>query len=221
MPAAKITSVASISVFFLRHENKLIWIFGIRNWEFGIRFIHILQIPNSEFPIPLLQFLYYMISPLIPSAITLDDISHLAGGEVKITVLRLDKLHQQISGNKWFKLRYYLEEAKAMNKKNIVTFGGAWSNHLLATAAASQLYGFNSTGIIRGEEPAELSSTLASVKELGMKLVFSSREQYREKYIPSELLSAEDYLIPEGGYGEKGAKGAATILEHCPNDFTH
>jgi 1-aminocyclopropane-1-carboxylate deaminase len=162
-----------------------------------------------------------MISPITPSAITIDDITHLSDGSVSIAVLRLDKIHPQISGNKWFKLRYYLEEATALNKKNIVTFGGAWSNHLLAVASATQLNGLGSTGIIRGEEPPELSSTLTEAKKLGMKLIFISREGYREKQVPAGILSTDDYLVPEGGYGAPGAKGAATILDHCGNDFTH
>lgn len=162
-----------------------------------------------------------MISPLNPLDITIDDISHLSDGSVSIAVLRLDKIHLQVSGNKWFKLRYYLEEAKALNKKNIVTFGGAWSNHLLATAAAAQLYGMGSTGIIRGEESPELSFTLAEAKKLGMKLIFISREAYKEKQVPPGIVTTDDYLVPEGGYGKPGAKGAATILDHCPDDFTH
>jgi 1-aminocyclopropane-1-carboxylate deaminase len=162
-----------------------------------------------------------MVSALTPGNITIDNISYLFGGMTEVSVLRLDKLHPLISGNKWFKLRYYLEEAKTLQKKNIVTFGGAWSNHLLATAAASRLYGFTSTGIIRGQEFPGLSSTLQQVKELGMQLIFISREEYKKKYVPPELLSAGHYMIPEGGYGEKGADGAATILAHCPGPFTH
>ena len=67
---------------------------------------------------------------------------------IKADMLRLDKIHPFVSGNKWFKLRYYLEEAKQQNKKRIVTYGGAWSNHIIATAAACQLHGINCTGII-------------------------------------------------------------------------
>lgn len=134
---------------------------------------------------------------------------------VEISVLRLDKIHPLISGNKWFKLRYYLEEAKQQNKKTIVTFGGAWSNHILATAAACKMNGFNSIGIIRGEKPANLSPTLLQSQEEGMQLFFTNREQYSQKKIPAELNTAKNYFINEGGYGVNGSKGAATILDHC------
>jgi 1-aminocyclopropane-1-carboxylate deaminase len=162
-----------------------------------------------------------MVLPLTPDNIITDDISYLFGGLAEVGVLRLDKLHPLISGNKWFKLRYYLEDAKTLQKKNIVTFGGAWSNHLLATAAAAKLHGFKATGIIRGQEAPGLSYTLQQVKELGMQLIFISREEYRRKYVPPELLSSDHYLIPEGGCGEPGVKGAATILDHSEPGFTH
>ena len=97
---------------------------------------------------------------------------------VEISVLRLDKIHPLISGNKWFKLRYYLEEAKQQNKKTIVTFGGAWSNHILATAAACKMNGFNSIGIIRGEKPANVSLTLLQSQAEGMQLFFMKMDCY-------------------------------------------
>jgi len=136
-------------------------------------------------------------------------------------VLRLDKIHPFISGNKWFKLRYYIREAKQQNKKTLLSFGGPWSNHIIAIAAAGELYGFKTTGIIRGEEPAELSPTLQQAKAMGMQLIFSSREDYKQKRIP--LVSIDDtYIINEGGYGMNGADGAATILDHCRKEiYTH
>ena len=83
------------------------------------------------------------------------------------------------------------------------------------------MYGLNSTGIIRGEEPAVLSETLRCVKEWGMDLVFVSRSDYGDKYIPAEVNTPTAYVINEGGYGENGAKGAATIVDLCSRDFTH
>src|SRR5689334_16407671 len=80
--------------------------------------------------------------------------------KVDISILRLDKIHPDISGNKWFKLKYYLDEAISRHTQTIATFGGAWSNHILATAAACQLKNLKSTGIIRGEQPKEFSYTL-------------------------------------------------------------
>jgi len=141
---------------------------------------------------------------------------------IKISVLRLDKLHPVISGNKWFKLRFYLEEAKQKRRQSIVTFGGAWSNHIVATAAACKAENLLCSGIIRGEKPAKLSSTLLKAAALGMKLHFISRKDFKEKKIPPEFLNDEHYLIPEGGYGELGVSGASTMLSYCNLDsFTH
>ena len=146
--------------------------------------------------------------------ITLDQLSlpEISVKKIDVSVLRLDKIHPAISGNKWFKLRYFLEEAKSLHKKKIVTYGGAWSNHIIATAAACRLNGFEVTGIIRGEEAAELSPTLKQAKEEGMNLIFISRDDYSRKKIPEEINTDDYYLIPEGGYGKMGAAGAATIL---------
>jgi 1-aminocyclopropane-1-carboxylate deaminase/D-cysteine desulfhydrase-like pyridoxal-dependent ACC family enzyme len=142
--------------------------------------------------------------------------------KVIASVLRLDKIHPLVSGNKWFKLRYYLQEAKVQHKKTIVTFGGAWSNHILATAAACKINQLNSIGIIRGEEAATLSPTLIQAKELGMQLIFVSREDYVNKIIPPELNREETYFINEGGYGTLGAEGASTILDYCEKkSYTH
>ncbi|MBK5270450.1 MAG: 1-aminocyclopropane-1-carboxylate deaminase [Bacteroidia bacterium] len=142
--------------------------------------------------------------------------------KVQVNVLRLDNIHPIISGNKWFKLRYYLDEANQQNKKAIVTFGGAWSNHIIATAAVCRENNFPSFGIIRGEEFSNLSPTLIMAKELGMQLVFISREDYHLKKIPGRLNNSEYYFINEGGYGMKGAEGAATILDYCNKEnYTH
>src|SRR6476659_5933636 len=121
---------------------------------------------------------------------------------LSVSVLRLDKIHPVISGNKWFKLHYYLDEARKKQKKSIVTFGGAWSNHIVATAAVCEMNGLSSIGIIRGEEPSQLSATLTQAKQYGMKLYFTSREEYAEKIIPPGLWNDSCYLINEGGYGE-------------------
>jgi 1-aminocyclopropane-1-carboxylate deaminase len=157
------------------------------------------------------------------SKITLDKLSRplFLEKNVEVFILRLDKIHPVISGNKWFKLRFYLEDAKAQNKTTIITMGGAWSNHIVATAAASQLYGLDSIGIIRGEEPRNWSSTLLQAKALGMHLIFTTRDEYRSKKIPPELSNEKIYFIDEGGYGQKGMEGAATILSYCSkNNFT-
>ncbi|HVT87127.1 MAG TPA: pyridoxal-phosphate dependent enzyme [Chitinophagaceae bacterium] len=141
---------------------------------------------------------------------------------IEVAVLRLDKIHPVISGNKWFKLQFYIEEAIRSQKKTIVTFGGAWSNHIIATAAACKQKNLTCIGIIRGKQPAELSATLRYSKEIGMKLFFLDRNEYREKRIPDALKQEDYYFINEGGYGEQGAKGAEIILKHCDkNNFSH
>jgi len=131
-------------------------------------------------------------------------------------VLRLDKIHPVISGNKWFKLKYYLEEAKKNNSKQILTSGGAYSNHIVAAACAAKSIGIKSTGIIRGEQPARLSHTLVHAKNYGMQLEFISRDDYRKRNEKSfnDMLSerfAGALIIPEGGAGAHGIKGSAEI----------
>jgi 1-aminocyclopropane-1-carboxylate deaminase len=163
---------------------------------------------------------------LLFESITVDEIDLPAIREknIRVSVLRLDKIHPVISGNKWFKLKYYLEEARDQQKNHIVTFGGAYSNHIIATAAAGKLYGLRTSGIIRGEQPQKLSHTLLLAKEYGMQLIFTNREEYRNKKIPKEIRGSSDniYLINEGGYGRLGVKGAAEILDQCKKEnFSH
>lgn len=156
--------------------------------------------------------------------ISVDDLTFDEFNEknIRVSVLRLDKIHPLISGNKWFKLRFYLDEARKQGKKSIVTFGGAWSNHILATAAACRIEKFFSIGIIRGEAPTTLSLTLEKAKELGMQLTFINRDEYKQKNIPPQLQASEHFFIPEGGYGDPGVKGASTILDHCnKEEFSH
>lgn len=153
--------------------------------------------------------------------ITTDPVSSFFSKDIYVDVLRLDKIHPVISGNKWFKLRYYLETAKKENKKHIVTFGGAWSNHIIACAAVCYAEGFLCTGVIRGEEPAVYSKTLQEAKAYGMQLHFVSREEYKEKIIPENIYKNDCYIIPEGGYGSIGAEGAATILNYSNKNYTH
>ena len=161
-----------------------------------------------------------MVQVLAFEQITIDDISFLYRS-VKVSVLRLDKINPVISGNKWFKLRFYLEEALKQKKKGIVTFGGPWSNHIVATAAICNMHGLESLGIIRGEEPGNPSLTLQQAKQEKMQLVFVSRPDYRNQKIP-ETISIDDYLlVREGGYGPPGMAGASTILDYATNDFTH
>lgn len=139
-------------------------------------------------------------------------------------VLRLDQIHPEISGNKWFKLKYNLEQAKVENKKTILTFGGAYSNHIAATAVACKLAGFKSIGMIRGEESSASNSTLALATENGMQLVFVSRELYKQKREQSYLQALQSeysdaYIIPEGGDNALGQKGCEEILSNSTSEY--
>ncbi len=136
-----------------------------------------------------------------------------------VTIKRLDQIHPQISGNKFFKLKYNFLAAQQLGYKNILTFGGAFSNHIAATAYAAHHFGFKSVGIIRGEELANkvLNHTLSTAQQFGMQLHFVSREKYRLK--DTEIFLEElqkqypnTYLIPEGGTNDLAIKGCKEIL---------
>jgi 1-aminocyclopropane-1-carboxylate deaminase/D-cysteine desulfhydrase-like pyridoxal-dependent ACC family enzyme len=147
--------------------------------------------------------------------------------QVKVSVLRLDKIHPALSGNKVFKLHFFLKEALACGHKTVVTFGGAYSNHLAATAFACKALNLQSIGIVRGERPATLSHTLEQCMEYGMHIKFISRAAYDNKEdddfrnaIKGEF--GDSIIIPEGGYHPLGAKGAALIYDLVKDiDLTH
>lgn len=135
----------------------------------------------------------------------------------QIGILRLDLIHPEISGNKWFKLKYNLEQAKKENCHTIMTFGGAFSNHIAATAVAAKLSGLKSIGIIRGEETSSNNPTLSVAKENGMDLLFVSRTEYSQKndigYLQRlRYMYPNTYIIPEGGDNKLGQKGCEEIL---------
>ncbi len=137
--------------------------------------------------------------------------------KIEVSVLRLDLIHPQISGNKWFKLKYNLEEAKKQGLDAILTFGGAFSNHIHATAIACKEFGFKSIGVIRGEKESENNFTLSEAKQNGMQLHFVSRDEYRQKESKAFLEQltkqfGKFYLIPEGGNNILGEKGCEEIL---------
>ena len=138
--------------------------------------------------------------------------------EVRLFIKRIDKVHPFISGNKWFKLKYNLLEAEKQGLNTLLTFGGAYSNHIAATAFAAKEKGFKSIGIIRGEEHLPLNPTLRFATENGMKLHYVSRSYYREKTNADFLKNlkvqfGDFYLIPEGGTNELAIQGAAEILD--------
>ncbi len=141
---------------------------------------------------------------------------------IEVSVLRIDKLHPVISGNKWFKLKYHLEDAADKDFGTIASFGGAYSNHLAATAFACKEAGLKSVGIIRGERDAHLSHTLQQAEEDGMQLIFVSRNDFKDiKNIKEKLSQPDWYWINTGGYSLLGAKGAAEIFNWIDDSYTH
>src|ERR1700676_3576192 len=105
-------------------------------------------------------------------------LSTLKQNRVEVEVLRLDKIHEVISGNKWFKLKNYLSHAMLHNYRTVITFGGPYSNHIVATAWAANRTGLHSVGVIRGERPVHLSQSLQMEAHFGMHLKFISRSFY-------------------------------------------
>jgi len=145
--------------------------------------------------------------------------------EKKVTVLfkRDDLIHQDISGNKWRKLKYNLEASKG---KNILTFGGAFSNHIAASAVACNYSNIKSIGIIRGERPKQMNSTLLFAERSGMQLEFISRQEYKAKNTPEFLEKInkkynEPFIIPEGGANQEGLMGCAEVIHELPDDFDY
>ena len=148
------------------------------------------------------------------------------GKNIELSILRLDEVHSEISGNKFYKLIYFLEEAIKSSHKTIITFGGAYSNHLAATAFACKEAGLKCIGIVRGEKPISFSPTLISCINQGMHLKFISRSDYKSIADQTFLtglkkMYGDHLLIPEGGYSVKGAKGASLITGYLKETYSH
>lgn len=131
---------------------------------------------------------------------------------VRILVLREDLNHPTVSGNKWWKLKYNLLTAMDQKFGRVLTFGGAYSNHIYATAAACTALGLSTIGIIRGEETPLLNHTLSFARSCGMELVYISREEYRKRHDPAFLETLKTrfnnpYVIPEGGTNALAVEG--------------
>lgn len=142
-----------------------------------------------------------------------------------LQILRLDQLHPVVSGNKWFKLRYQLEAATAAGRKTLLSFGGGFSNHLIALAFAGRENGFSTVGIVRGNYPdSELTPTLKSCREFGMELQFLDKSVYDAlSHSESTELQArfpDAFIIPEGGANLLGQRGAAAIAKMIPAGTT-
>jgi 1-aminocyclopropane-1-carboxylate deaminase len=141
---------------------------------------------------------------------------------LKVFIKRDDLIHPIISGNKWRKLKYLLKQAQAENKIHLVTFGGAYSNHLLATAAAAAKLGFKSTGFVRGEEVN--NDTLFLCRLHGMNLIFTDRDSYRDKpTLFNKYFSGDThaFFIDEGGASSLAAKGCSELVNELTDTYDH
>lgn len=147
--------------------------------------------------------------------------------DFELIIKREDLIHPHISGNKYRKLKYNIEAAKSKGETKILTFGGAYSNHIAATAYAGKENGFKTIGVIRGEELESKISTNPTLKfalSCGMHLKFVSREDYRNKTDITFLESLKSefgdfYLIPEGGTNALAVKGCEEILTEKDTEF--
>ena len=145
-------------------------------------------------------------------------------GELEITLKREDQIHPDISGNKWRKLKYNFQYAKQNGYQSVLTFGGAFSNHLAAVASAGHQYGFQTHGIVSGEEleTQTLNPTLQYCTHLGMALHFVSRTLYRnkKKALASVIIDDKNpFVIPEGGTNALAVNGCAEILTSDDKEF--
>ena len=160
----------------------------------------------------------------IPLQVVNDAVTEKYG--INLFVLRTDLNHPLISGNKLFKLKHNLIEAEKKGKNTILTFGGAFSNHIAATAAAGKEYNFKTIGIIRGEEYSKLNPTLQFAVDCGMRLHYVSRTLYRNKkelygYVNQQFSEDKFYLIPEGGSNELGVLGCKEITKQINKKFDY
>jgi 1-aminocyclopropane-1-carboxylate deaminase len=140
----------------------------------------------------------------------------------KVDLLRLDSLHPIVSGNKFYKLRFYIESAIENGVSTVASFGGPYSNHIVALAFTAKEAGLKSIGYIRTNEDEPTTPSLAEAKHYGMELVYLGRTDFQSKkasILETSNAKSDIYLIDEGGYGTIGAKGAATIFTE--NDTAH
>jgi len=167
----------------------------------------------------------------LETSITIDPIESFSYLNIKCSILRLDKIHPIVSGNKWFKLRYYIKDATAHQATTLASFGGPYSNHLVALAYAAKMNNLKSIGYVRATKNDILTPSLQEAKNYGMHLEFIGRTHFQK--IKNEFLATNYesnkytsydkktgvYYIDEGGYGNLGAEGAATILNEKTKDY--
>lgn len=160
----------------------------------------------------------------LPSPLTrLRDVRTDARG-LQLYVKRDDLIHPEVPGNKWRKLKYNLSAAKDQGHTRLLTFGGAFSNHIRAVAAAGYYFGFSTVGVIRGEKHEPLNESLAYAVSRGMTLTYMDRSTFRQKTEPAVLAALVDefgpcYVVPEGGTNSLGVQGCAELPNEIDMDF--
>jgi 1-aminocyclopropane-1-carboxylate deaminase len=167
-------------------------------------------IPTKGGPLP---------AGLLPSP--LQPISHplLDAQGVRLWCKRDDLIHPTLSGNKWRKLKYHLQQASEQGKTHLLSFGGAYSNHIHALAAAGHQAGLRTTGIIRGEAEAVSNTTLSAAKGWGMNLIFVDRQSYRRRQEPdwlAQFMAPDTLIVPEGGSSPLAIPGVAELVAEVP-----
>lgn len=171
-----------------------------------------------------------VISPVLPFSTRLPSPleelrdEHLARAGVRLFLKRDDLINPNIPGNKWRKLKYNLETASNEGRTTLLTFGGAYSNHIRATAAAGYYFGFSTIGVIRGEEHLPLNPSLSDAARYGMRLTYLRRAAWRGKSDPAALAALHErfgdfYLLPEGGSNAAAARGCAEIPDEINQPF--
>lgn len=145
---------------------------------------------------------------------------------IRVLIKRDDQIHPFVSGNKWRKLKYNLARAKELGKSTLLTFGGAFSNHIYSTSAAGREFGFKTIGLIRGEETLPLNPTLSFAKEQGMELHYIERARYRDKDSLEMLADLKEqfgdfYFIPEGGSNSYALAGVKELLDEITVPFDY
>lgn len=161
-----------------------------------------------------------LASLTLPSPVSIIESPLLEKNRIKLRIKRDDLIHPEVSGNKWRKLSLQLEDAIDQGKDTILTYGGAFSNHIYATAAACNLIGLKSIGIIRGRYVDLENPTLAFTQSKGMQLICKDKGKYAlDKKTPIHNEFPEAYVIPEGGNNELGRAGVKALAEELIQEF--
>ena len=160
----------------------------------------------------------------LPSPVTQLHAPLLSEKKIQLFIKRDELIHPILQGNKWRKLKYNLLDANIQKQKTLLSFGGAYSNHLHALAFAGQHFKFNTIGIIRGEKPTNINPCLQDMQNWGMHLEYIKRIDYKQKSTDEFIQKLRNkfdnfYQIPEGGNNSQGIKGCAELLDELEEDF--